>query len=162
SNSPNVLLANSASGPFSQSITLALTHNSFSVPTFSVQGLASTGNATLTASAAGYTDGTTTINLTPSAIIWNAGDFADNLGNDVNLPLITIQLNPATLTFGSVQVLRAGLSLSITLNSSVPGVGTIASPISIAADAFSATALFHPVATGSTVLSFVTPTGFTT
>src|SRR5260370_18884405 len=76
STSANLLLANTPAGPFSQSITLLLLQGSASGPSFSMQGLANTGSAQLTATAAGYTNGTATVNLTPSGFQWFVGNFS--------------------------------------------------------------------------------------
>src|SRR5260370_7856609 len=68
STSANLLLATTPAGPFSQSITLLLLQGSASGPSFSMQGLANTGSAQLTATAAGYTNGTATVDRTPTRL----------------------------------------------------------------------------------------------
>jgi len=164
SNSPNVLIANTPAGPFSQSITLALSQGSFSVPGFSMQGLAGTGTAQLTASAAGYNSGTATINLTPSAIEWLSGNFnTTTFTPNSTLTLASYQLNPSTLTAQASQNIRTGSTVSVTVTSSAPTVGTILnSPITISADTNTATVGFHPLTAGTANLVIATPTGFTT
>jgi streptogramin lyase len=164
SNSPNILIANTPAGPFSQSITLALSQGSFSVPGFSMEGLASTGTAQLTASAAGYNSGTATITLTPSGIEWVSGSFnTTTFTPNTTLTLASYQLNPTTLTAQSSQNIRTGSTVSVTVTSSAPTVGTILnSPITISADTNSATVGFHPLTAGTSNLVIATPTGFTT
>src|SRR5260370_24422520 len=66
STSANLLLATTPAGPFSQSITLLLLQGSASGPSFSMQGLANTGSAQLTATAAGYTRSEDTTSELPS------------------------------------------------------------------------------------------------
>jgi hypothetical protein len=82
----------------------------------------------------------------------------------MNLLVWTVQLDPATLRSDdvTVQPLRAGMSLTVGLNSSDPAVGTIDSPVTIAAGAEHGTTTFTPVGRGSTKISVVTPEGFTT
>ena len=164
SNSPNLLIANTAAGPFSQSITLALSQGSFSVPSFSMQGLTSTGTAQLTASAPGYTNGTATITLTPSGIEWLNGNFNTTTFSANNtLTVASYQLNPTTLTAANSQNIRTGSTVSITVTSSAPTVGTILnSPVTINAGTNTATVGFHPLTAGTTNLVIATPTGFTT
>jgi hypothetical protein len=164
SNSPNLLVANTAAGPFSQSITLALTGGSFSVPSYSVQSLASSGTAQLTASAPGYNTANITINLTPSAIEWNSGNFGTTtFSTDSTLSIAAFQLNPATLTAQTSQNVRSGLPVSITVTSSDTTVGTIVvSPVTLNPDTNLTSVVFHPVAAGSAILQITTPAGFTT
>ncbi len=128
-----------------------------------MQGLTGAGTAQLTASATGYTSGTVVINLTPSAIRWNVGDFSTSVASgDTGLVLVAVQLDPGTLTEQSIQVIRTGISVNVTLSSSIPGVGTIASPIPFPSDTANAGTIFHPLASGATILTIATPTGFTT
>jgi hypothetical protein len=164
SGSAAVLLATAPAGPFSQSITLPLTAGSFSVPAFSMQGLASTGSALLTASAPGYNNGTFTVALTPSAIEWNSGNFSTTtFSTDSTLSIVSYQLSPATLTAQSSQNLRTGLSVSVTITSSDATIGTIlASPVTVNPDSNVTSVVFHPVAAGTVNLVITTPAGFTT
>jgi hypothetical protein len=163
SNSSNLLISGSAAGPFSQSITLQLTGGSLSVPNFSVQSLAGSGSGQLTASATGYNSDTAIINLTPSGIMWFNGSFNTTTGSaDTSLTLIAAQLNPGTLTLQSFQSIRTGLNASVIINSSDTTVGTVVSPVTIAADTNSTTTGFHPVAAGTATLAITTPVGFTT
>src|SRR6266849_2003488 len=164
SNSANVLLANGLAGPFSQSITLSLSQGSFSVPTFSMQGLASSGTVQLTATATGYNNGTVTVTLTPSGVVWNSGNFSTTtFSPDNNLSLVSGQLNATTLTFQSTQNIRTGLTVNVSVTSSAPTVGTIVtSPAVFSGDNSFATTTFHPLTSGTTNLVITTPTGFTT
>jgi hypothetical protein len=163
SSSAAVLLATAPAGPFSQSITLPLTAGSFSVPGFSIEGLASTGSAQLTASAPGYNNGTFTVALTPSAIEWNSSNFSTTtFSTDSTLSIASYQLSPATLTAQTSQNLRAGLSVSVTITSSDTTIGTIlASPVTINPDSNVTSVVFHPVAAGTVNLVITTPAGFT-
>lgn len=60
----------------------------------------------------------------------------------------------------TVQTLRPGVAPKIELKSSDPTVGTIASPVVL--QGMHATAQFTPLSTGTTVVSFPAPPGFTT
>ena len=166
SNSAAVLLATSPAGPFSQSISLALTHGSFSVSSFSMQSLANSGSAQLTATAAGYTNGTATVNLTPSGFQWfgvGASFNTTTFSPDTPLSLVAGSLDPNTLTLQAFQNVRTGLTVNVTVTSSDTSIGTIVtSPVVFAADTNFASSTFHPLASGTTNLVITTPAGFTT
>jgi hypothetical protein len=71
------------------------------------------------------------------------------------------QLDPSTWDVVSIQALAGGKSVSVGLTSSEPGVGTIASPVTITGGPLSANgvaAQFIPVSQGLTVVS-ATPLG---
>jgi hypothetical protein len=164
SGSAALLLATTSAGPFGQSITLPLTAGSFTVPGFSIQALAGSGTAQITASAPGYSNGTSTVTLTPSGIVWQSGSFSTTAGAaNTNLTVLAAQLSPTTLTAQSFQNIRTGSSVSVSVTSSVTTVGTIVtSPVTINAGANTATLSFHPVSSGVTNLVITTPTGFAT
>jgi len=128
-----------------------------------MQGLAGSGAGQITASTPGYTSGNMQVALTPSAFVWNASDFATTTTSpNTSLFIALAQLSPVTLTVQSFQALRSGMSVNVTLSSSVPSVGTIVSPVLFPGDTTSAMTSFQPLAVGSTSLVINTPPSFTT
>ena len=133
------------------------------LPNFYVQALASSGTVTLTAKGTDLTDGTTTITLAPSGFVivnpsinsGSTGDSTITLGTSV----LDVSLNPT----GSRQAVRPGAApVNLVIASSNTGVATVTSPVAFAANTSTATSTFHPVASGNTVVSIQTPTGFST
>ena len=125
SSSPNVLLANLPGGPFSQSITTTIQTNGTGASGFSVQALANTGTATITASAPGYTLGTTIVTRVPSGFAWSNGSFSTTtFSAPTTLTVLLAQLNPTTLAYAGAQELRTGAtSVTVTLTSTAATVG---------------------------------------
>ena len=164
SSSPNLLLATSPAGPFSQSITPTINTNGTGASGFSMQSLAGSGAVTITASAPGYTTGTTTVTLVPSGVLWENGNFpTTTFSLKTTLTLALVQLNPTTLANAGVQELRTGASaVTVTLGSSNTAVGTISSSVTFTADLSTVTASFQPLTAGTTNLTITTPSGFST
>ena len=164
SSSPNLLLATSPAGPFSQSITPTINTNGTGASGFSMQSLAGSGAVTITASAPGYTTGTTTVTLVPSGVLWENGNFpTTTFSLKTPLTLALVQLNPTTLANAGVQELRTGASaVTVTLGSSNTAVGTISSSVTFTADLSTVTASFQPLTAGTTNLTITTPSGFST
>jgi hypothetical protein len=75
----------------------------------------------------------------------------------------TAQLDPKTHRSAdiTVQPLRAGMSLTISLTNSNPAVGKTASQVTIPGGSDHGSADFTPASTGTTELSVVTPQNFT-
>ena len=137
--------------------------------TFYVQGLASSGNVTYTASAPGIPDATGTVALTPSGVII-AGPFGVGAGNFLTVtggPAATItvypvQLTPGTLSVGVGQRMRPNTSANVNVTSSSTSIGTITtSPITITGGTSSSATSFQPLSQGNTTLSVGIPAGFT-
>lgn len=165
SNASQVLLAPNATAAGANSIPVTISAGSTSA-TFYVQGLTSSGSATITATAASLTDTLATINLAPSGVVISGmfGPFivAPLSGGPVPINVDTAVLNPDN-SFQDFQLLRGGISpLSIVLNSSDTTVGTIQSPVVIQPGTGHVDAQFTPVAAGGTSITVVPPSGFTT
>src|SRR5438445_4166902 len=102
-----------------------------------MQSLANSGSAQLTATAAGYTNGTATVNLTPSGFQWfQVGNLnTTTFSPDTTVSLIAGSLDPNTLTLQAFQNVRTGLTVNVTVTSSDTSIGTIVtSPVVFAAD----------------------------
>ena len=126
------LLAPDAVTPGAPSITVQVGAGSQSIPTFYVQGVNSTGSATITAKAVGYADGTAVVTLAPSGFILSSGCIGcenfttTTFTSPSNLSVFAGVLNPSTLAFVTTQPLSPGaVPVSITVTSGTSNTGTI-------------------------------------
>jgi hypothetical protein len=153
------------------SITLTLTAGSASVPAFYVEGQNLSGStavtATLTAKAAGFSDGTTTLTLYPSGLAFlnNALSTTSTSGPTAVTTYLVI-LSPNTLsfyTYGYALGPQAS-AIPVVVTSSNTAVGTITgSPATLAVGAYFTSAInFQPATAGTTNLNLATPTGYNT
>jgi putative flippase GtrA len=131
-----------------------------------VHGMAGSGSATLTASAPSYSNGVSVVNLTPSAFVLDGpngigSSFLANLNQTTTVTVRSYRLD-ASLNPVQAQPLRGGLTMPVTLNSSLPSVGTITPSVSFSDGASSASATFTALAPGTTTLTAVPPAGFST
>jgi hypothetical protein len=172
SSDPNhFLLSTSPTAVGTASITLQLTGGSSSVPTFYVEGQNFSGpiaiSATLTASAAGYSDGITTVNLYPTGLTYfgNGTLSTTTTSGPTALGVYLVLLSPGTLTvytYGYTLGPQAPGAVPVSVTSSNTSVGTVTgSPASIGVGAYFTSGIsFVPVATGTTNLSLLAPAGY--
>ena len=112
------------------SIVIEAVAGSRRVPTFYMQALDDSGTVEMTASAPAFATTTSTITLTPSGIAFRTGNFTSTtLSANSNVQLESLQLNPTTLNRTVRQSVRGGITVEIEVESSVPGVGTIVTPV---------------------------------
>src|SRR5260370_35617087 len=86
---------------------------------------------------AGYSDGEAAVNLTPSGFQWfGIGSLnATTFSPDTPLTLAAGQLDPNTLTLQAFQNVRTGVTVNVTVTSSIAAVGTIVtSPVVFAGE----------------------------
>ena len=173
SSNPNaVLLATSATAAGQQSITVSIPAysglNGAGFPTFYVQGLQSSGGATLTASASGWVSGTIQVAVGPSGFVLNSpnGVGAD-FGTTIGSPNTTLNVMPYLLDPNNNdaplrnQALAGGLTETVYVTSGNTAVGTIlGSPVSIGGGSSSGNISFQPVGVGVTTLTLTEPSGF--
>ncbi|WP_395339910.1 PKD domain-containing protein [Ningiella sp. W23] len=153
SNNPSlVLLAQNPTDAGSTSITVTANAGSSSVPVFYVQGLASSGSATITATADSYTASTSTITLVQSGAIINSPSsisttpFSSN--STVSLRLYRLQ---ADGTLSTIQALRGGISVSVPITSSDTSVGVLtATTADFTGGESLASVEFDPISVGTT------------
>ncbi len=152
-----------------------------------VQALGDSGVVTYTASAPGFRSREHRIGLTPSGVIvaylpMGPPDEAavkrpggqhterrfypsisESKAHPVYLALYTAYLDPVNGMAAdiTVQALRPGVNLSVTLESSDPAVGAVESPVHIKAGDSAAKTLFTPLSKGETVIRLKTPPGMT-
>ena len=170
-NAADFLLTSDSTKVGTSSITLPLTTASSSVPAFFIEGQNYSGTtaitATLTASAPGYANGTTTLTLYPSGLLFFSGALSTtSFSTPSSLPVYLAVLSPGTLsyyTYGYALGPQAS-PIPVTITSSNTSVGTITgSPSSIPVGSYSTSAInFQPVGAGSTNLNLATPTGYST
>jgi hypothetical protein len=155
----------------STSITLPLTPGSFSVPVFYIEGQNFSGpaaiNATLTASAAGYSDGVATITLYPTGLSFLGGGTLNTTTTSGPTPLTTylVLLNPGTLnfyTYGYNLGPQAPGAVPVSVTSTNTNVGTVTgSPASIVTGTYFTQAIsFVPATAGTTNLNLATPINY--
>jgi hypothetical protein len=155
------------------SLSLQLTAGSTNVPAFYVEGENYSGTgaitATLTASAAGYSDGSATLSLYPTGLSYLTSTplSTTTFSAATTLTVYAVVLNPGTLTYytyGYSVGPQATGGLPVSVTSSNPGVGTLGgSPATIAVGSYYTQAIsFHPAAAGTTNLNILTPTGYFT
>jgi hypothetical protein len=132
---------------------------------FYVQGQG-VGSTTLTVSAPGYTNATATITVYPSGFTF-ANQYSSGLSTTASSSPTTLTVYPSILnpgilsfyTFGQLNPALAGTSVQVT--SSNTGIGTITtSPLIFNGGESSLTTTFKPVATGTTNLNIVQPSGY--
>jgi hypothetical protein len=155
--------------------------------TYYLQSLSRSGDVSHQAKADGYASRTGTLTLAPSGVILSlehhgppdeaeflrpesAGSkrnkFVTLLSQPEHEPLIvyTAYLHPESRRSAdiTVQPLRAGLSLTVDLENTNPDVGKIEAKPVIQGGADRSVIPFRPKSVGETVISVVTPEGFTT
>jgi len=181
SNSPNLLLSKEPTAVGTSTITMDVPAGRLN-GTYFLQSLANTGMVTYTAKAPGYSDRTATIQLTPSGVVvigpltFPEGQLLNKdgpkehgfltslaAGKNTTLEIYTVQLDPVSLRGAdiTVQALRAGMSITVPLESSDPNVGTVDSQVTIRGGSADAPTTFKPVGVGTTRVSVVTPKEFT-
>ncbi len=129
SNNANVKLSTDATGQTvgSSSIILNVPAGQTAIPTFVIQGFASTGTATLTATATGYQTGTASVALTPSGFVIDGGKgvgqpFTATANSPTPTPIVITLMrldqanNPA-----SAATLRAGFTAPTQIDVYVTG-----------------------------------------
>ncbi len=147
-----------------------------STATYYVYAVQSSGTATYSASAPGYASATDTVTLAPSGIdifeTTPSGMLTCATSCSVSLSagaqtfaVFTNQLSTdGNNTIVAQQSLAGNIPLSVTVQNSSSGVGTLSSSgtASITPGTDSGTLIFTPRTTGTTTLSVTQPTGYTT
>jgi Putative Ig domain/Galactose oxidase, central domain/Kelch motif len=157
----------------SAQIKLQLTGGSVIIPPFYVEGQNFSGagaiTATLTASAAGYNDGTFTLTLYPTGLSYWPGSGGSLVVNANSSPAVLtvylVLLTPGTLNaynYGFPLGPQAPGAVLVAVTSTDTTFGTISgSPSSIGVGTYYTQAIsFVPVATGTTNLPITPPTGY--
>lgn len=180
-----LLLSPSETDVGSKSLVITIPAGGFNAR-FYLQSLADTGRVTYTATAQGYAGRTGTVMLAPSGVVLlpkpygppdeaevlrkeggaGTSGFVSRLSVGGSMPLVAwmVQLDPITHRGAdiTVQPLRAGVSVTVELKVSNSAVGKVDSPVTIPGGADHAVAQFTSLQNGTTIISAITPPGFTT
>lgn len=123
----------------------------------------SVGQTTLTFSSPGYTSASETVFVSPSGFVLTSPSIITNkYAANTSISMKSARLG-STLAFAEYQNLRGGLSVSIPVSSSDPGVGVVTvSPAVMTANSSYVNTAFDPIEVGSCIISIGTPDGFQT
>ncbi len=156
-----VLISTSRTEVGSTSVTFTGVGNTSS-RTLYVQGLEDGAMTTLTARAAGFNDGQSTVTVMPSGFHLTTPDFtttttASNTG--ITVGLYRLQENGSLST---TQELRPGMTVEVPVTSSDPAVGsiTISPLVFTGAGGSSRATQFNPLTAGTSTVSITHPDGF--
>ncbi|HEY6293866.1 MAG TPA: hypothetical protein VI455_20115, partial [Terriglobia bacterium] len=154
------------------SITVTIPYGASS-GTYYMYGLSTTGSAIINATAPGYASTSGTETLTPSGVVIGSVNgfgppniFITPLAS-ANQPLniSTAQLDTSG-NFIQTMALAGTASLTVSLTNTNAGVGTVPGSVSVppgndtSGNPLAATATFHPVAMGATMIGVTQPAGF--
>ena len=178
-----LLLSRTATEIGSKSITIRIPAGGITAAYY-VQALGDVGTVSYVATAPGYSSRTATVTLTPSGVVvgveppdeaevfrpeaseYQHGRAISLAATHEKVPVnvYLVQLDPKTLKGAdiSVQPLRPGVSVTVEVRSSDPAIATILSPVTVNAGDMAVVAPVTPLKEGSTVISVLTPSGFTT
>lgn len=132
-----------------------------SAQTYYVQGQ-SVGSTTLTLSAPGYNDATVNVTVDPSGFVLYTGNFnTTTFSSPASVYVSPAILNAGVLTFYGYAAMNPSVSAAVNITSSLPGVGTVTSPVQFNPGDTSSFSTFQPTGPGTTTLSIATPAGFT-
>ena len=178
-----LLISRSATEVGAKSIMVTVPASAVSA-TYVLQALGKAGTATYTATARGYSSRTGKIGLAPSGVVIapspygppdeaelfrksgeGARGFIAHLARNTEMPLSvwTAQLDPITLRSAdiTVQPLRAGISITVNVESSNPAAGKVTSPVIIQGGTEIGHAQFTALSKGTTLITAITPSNFT-
>jgi hypothetical protein len=131
-----------------------------------LQALGNSGTVDYTANATGFSSRTATVTLTPSGLALQGPfgigvPFSTRVGSPPTaFTVVTAQLDPGTNAVVIQQPLRGGFSVTASLTSSNPAVGSIETPVTITSGADGAVSNFTPAAAGSTQITLQQPANF--
>jgi hypothetical protein len=150
----------------SASLMFTITEGSTTVTGIYAQALASSGSATVTASADNFTSGSGTITFSPSGFVLagpngpGVQSFSTSQGLTTSLTVSSARLD-SSFNFVEIQQLRGGNPTSVPVSSSDTSVGTTSSsPLTINGGEQSGTTQFNAVNSGSTTVTASVPAGF--
>jgi hypothetical protein len=171
----------------SPSITLTVPAGQL-IAKYYLQSLGDSGIVTYDVAAPGFRSSTAKIGLAPSGFIVayeaygppdeaavrrkgpysNAREFYASLSDakvrPVRVSVYSAYLDPETKRAAdiTVQPLRAGVTATVVLKSTDPAVGTVESPVTIGSGVSQVKTQFTPIDKGRTVITVITPAGFST
>jgi hypothetical protein len=168
SDSSKVLFSTAADTAGSGSLTLNVQGGRSISPEFFVQALSNTGAVTYTATSPGFGTATGTVTLRPSGFViygpfgLGADFFTTSGAANSDLTIYSVLLDN-TLNFVASQAVRGGFSATVEVKSANAAAGTITIPfLTFTGGSTSADTQFHPVGAGTSAISAIPPSGFST
>ena len=166
--SPNVVFSATETGVGSSTLIVTVPAGQ-AAARYYLQAKASSGSATYSGSAPGFTVRTATVNFAPSGIIINGPSglgypFSISAAGGPRIATISVGLlDSVTSAFLMPQSLAGGLSLVLPLTNSNPAAATVPSQVTLTGGVQSLDVTVTPVSPGSTQISLPVPAaGFTT
>jgi trimeric autotransporter adhesin len=162
----NLLLSTKATTAGRHTITVTVPAGSTSIPSFYALATASSGNATITATAPAYSSGSATATFVPSGFILEGGTTTTSLSGTSPVYVYLAQLDPTTLAYnGQTLTMRAGapsVTIGLTNSDTPAGVGTLkSSSVVFKANDSNVQTTFQPAAGGTATIGFAsTPAGY--
>ncbi|MBU2181856.1 MAG: hypothetical protein KKE08_02365, partial [Gammaproteobacteria bacterium] len=122
------------------------------------------GSAQLQASATGYNNGNTTVEVWPSGFGFWYTNYSANVANGSNNDVLigAYILYPATLDYYSYLPLRPGVEVDVSFTSSDPAIGEQSAPLNFVPGSQYLNASFNAKQPGNVSLTMQTPAGFST
>ena len=161
SNSSLISVSASPTGAGSSSIVLSVPTNT-STATFYVQGLANSGAAIVTGTAAGYQTATANIQLAPSAIVIAPNAVSGNAGASTSAGLFVVVLDSTNTPQATDELIAGSSPVSVPVNSDTPTVASAPTRIAIQPGSGTANVPITLGVPGTATISITEPTGFTT
>ena len=164
SNASLVRLAGRPGDPGVAAITVTIGEGLTTVTGIFVHGLAASGSAQVTATAAGFSPGSATITLARSGFVLagpngiGAG-FSLGEGASTQLTVSAARLDSSS-RFVEVQQVRGGTSVTVPLSNSTPASGSVAASVVFNGGDSSISTLFSALSPGTTTIGAGVPPGF--
>jgi hypothetical protein len=178
-----LLISKSATEVGAKTAVITIKPNGVSSP-FYLQALGKSGTVSYTATAKGFASRAAKVGLAPSGVVIapkpygppdeaelfkkgqeGARGFVMHLKkkDTMGLAIWTAQLDPVTLRSAdiTVQPLRAGMTITVNVESSNPAVGKVDTGIVISGGSEIGSTEFTPLSLGTTMVTAITPAGFT-
>jgi hypothetical protein len=167
SDSTKVLLSTDPTLPGTSTITMTVKAPSNHTQVFYVYGLASSGTSGYTATATGFGTTTGLVTLAPSGFVLEGPsgigqDFFAVTGGYPTSVNVDSAILDGSGNYVQEQALAGGQSANVAVTSSLSSVGTVGSPVTITGGNYTATTQFTALGQGTTLLSAVAPSGFST
>jgi hypothetical protein len=149
-----ILLAAADVAASAASIELFVPAGTTQIPNFLVRGGDESGSVVLTASSPGLPDGTSTVTLTPSGLVFGTGNFVTGLFSPNTIVTVHYaRLDPVSLMPVERQPLVTGIKVAgLPLANSNPAVGVLGTPVFDLEQRFWSVS-FDPIAAGTTRLN---------
>ncbi len=161
SSSSQMAMATTPTGAASSPLIVTIAAGTNSVPVY-VQSLASSGMATLAATATGYTQAQQVIQFAPSAIVLSPIFVSANAGSRTSLGLYVALLDDTGTPQPTDELLAGSQSVNVPLSTTSVNVAPVPASIAFPAGSGSTILTLTLGVAGSATISITEPAGFTT